>query len=119
METAPCGGGCNLSTPDAPGPRVPEADMTHATEVVRFALDCIITMDRHGRILDFNPAAERVFGYRREDVVGREMAETVIPPSYRDRHRQALRRYLETGNPTILGKRLELTGMRADGTAVA
>ena len=47
--------------------------------------------------------------------IGQEMAELVIPPSLRERHREGLRRYLETGESRILGKRLELTGMRADG----
>jgi PAS domain S-box-containing protein len=79
------------------------------------ALDAVITMDHHGRIVAFNRAAETIFGYRSDSVAGREMAETIVPPSLRDRHRDGLARYLETGESRILGQRLEITGMRADG----
>ena len=80
------------------------------------ALDCVITMDHEGRVVDFNPAAERTFGYRHDEVIGREMAELIIPPSLRERHREGLKRYLVTGEGPVLGSRLELTGMRRDGT---
>jgi PAS domain S-box-containing protein len=84
--------------------------------ILESALDCVITMDHDGKILEFNPAAERTFGYQREDVVGKEMAELIIPPSLRQAHREGLARYLATGEGPVLGKRLELTGVRADET---
>ncbi len=87
----------------------------HKSAIVRGALDCIITMDHAGRIVEFNPAAEATFGYRRDDVLGREMAELIIPPALRDRHRQGFARHLATGESTILGKRLEISAIRADG----
>lgn len=80
------------------------------------ALDCIVSITHEGTITEFNAAAERTFGHRREDVMGRELAATIIPPAYRDRHRAGLARYLETGEGSILGRRLELTALRADGT---
>ena len=80
------------------------------------ALDCIITMDHEGRILEFNPAAEEVFGYSRDEAIGREMAELIIPEQLREAHRTGLRRLIETGQPTIAGRRLETTALRADGT---
>jgi len=83
--------------------------------VLESALDAVITMDHEGRIVEFNPAAEKLFGYAREAALGQEMAELVIPPSLRDRHREGLRHYLETGEGPILGRHLELTGLRADG----
>ncbi len=92
-----------------------ESDARKAA-VLETALDCIITMDQSGNIIDFNPAAERTFGYRREDVVGREMAGFIIPASLRERHRQGLARYLTTGEGPVLGTRLELTALRADGS---
>jgi len=78
------------------------------------ALDCIIGMDHEGRVIEFNAAAERTFGYSRAEVMGREMAELIIPPALREPHRYALARYLETGEGRLFGRRLELTGMRAD-----
>src|SRR4051812_4173753 len=80
------------------------------------SLDSIVSMDHLGRVVEFNAAAELMFGYAAGDVVGREMAELIIPPALRDSHREGLRRYLETGERQVIGRRLEITGMRADRT---
>ena len=80
------------------------------------ALECIIMIDHHGEILEFNPAAEVVFGYTRANILGKNIAEVIIPPSLRDQHRRGLAKYLATGEGPVLGKQVELTGMRADGT---
>ena len=79
------------------------------------ALDAVIAMDHRGILTDFNPAAERMFGYRRDDVVGRELAQLVIPPELRDQHRQGLARYLQTGEGPFLNRRVETRGYHADG----
>jgi PAS domain S-box-containing protein len=128
----------------AHGPRAPDAELldlmaglgaqigqyierTHAQEVVsesdalktsilESALDCVITMDGAGRVVEFNPAAEATFGYAREAAVGADMAELIIPPAFRERHRAGLARYRETGDGPMLNRRLELTALRADGT---
>ncbi|HXF56748.1 MAG TPA: PAS domain S-box protein [Actinomycetota bacterium] len=86
------------------------------TAILESALDCVVVIDHEGRIVEFNPAAERTFGYRKEEVLGRELAEVLIPPPLRTRHREGLRRYLETGESRVLGRRLEVAAMRADGT---
>ena len=80
------------------------------------ALDCIITIDAEGRVTEFNPAAEKTFGYTREEILGKQLAETIIPPSMRDAHRRGMRRYLETGEGPVLGKRIEISALRADGS---
>jgi PAS domain S-box-containing protein len=80
------------------------------------ALDCVIMADASGRVVEFNPAAERTFGYSRAEALGRTMAELIVPPSLRERHSTAFARFVETGQGTMLGRRLELTGMRADGS---
>jgi PAS domain S-box-containing protein len=77
------------------------------------ALDAIVTIDHRGDVVEFNPAAERIFGVRREDALGREMAALIIPPRLRDSHREALRRTVEGRKGELLGRRLELTGLRA------
>jgi two-component system, cell cycle sensor histidine kinase and response regulator CckA len=79
------------------------------------ALDCIISISQEGRIIEFNAAAEKVFGYPRAEVLGRQLAETIIPPSLRERHRRGLAHYLATGDGPILGKRIEMPAMRANG----
>jgi PAS domain S-box-containing protein len=86
--------------------------------IMESALDCIVVTDHTGAITEFNPAAERTFGYRRDDVVGSELADVIIPPSHREAHRQAFARYLVTGQARMLGKRLEMRAMRADGSTI-
>jgi PAS domain S-box-containing protein len=66
-------------------------------------------------VVEFNPAAERTFGYRREQAIGSEMAELIIPPALRARHRSGFSRLLATGEERLVDRRIELTGMRADG----
>ena len=86
------------------------------SDVLQTALDCIIGMDADGRVIDWNPAAEHTFGWTRDEVVGREMAELIIPPQYRHLHRDGLAKYLKTGDGPVFGKRLELTALRRDGS---
>jgi PAS domain S-box-containing protein len=84
--------------------------------IVDSALDCIVTIDHEGCITEFNPAAERTFGYRRNDVLGRPLANVIVPLSLREKHRQGFARYLATGDARVLGKRIEMTAVRADGS---
>jgi PAS domain S-box-containing protein len=84
--------------------------------VIDAALDCIITIDATGTIIEFNPAAVRTFGFSREDAVGRELAEAIVPLRLREQHRHALRRAVDTGQTRILGQRLEMPAQCADGT---
>ena len=80
------------------------------------ALDCVVTIDADSRILEFNPAAEVTFGYQRNAVLGRGLPELIIPPEFREKHRQGMARYLATGKGPLLGKRLEVEAIRADAS---
>ncbi len=82
------------------------------------AYDCVIGMDHRGRVIEFNQAAEETFGYRRDEAVGNDLAELIVPPELRDRHRQGLARYMETGESRILNKRTELSARRRDGSTI-
>jgi PAS domain S-box-containing protein len=84
--------------------------------ILEVALDAVVVMDADGVITDFNPAAETMFGLARDEAVGRTVGETLVPPALRERHWEGLRRHLETGESRILGRRLELEAVRADGT---
>jgi PAS domain S-box-containing protein len=84
--------------------------------VLAAALDGIITIDQDGKVIEFNPAAERIFGYRGADVLGREMGELLIPPTLRQSHRRGLARYLATGEGPVLGQRIEMPALRSNGT---
>ena len=83
--------------------------------VLASSLDAVITMDHRGRVVEFNPAAEELFGYTEQEALGEEMAALVIPQHLRDAHRNGLKRYLETGESNIIGHRVELTAARANG----
>jgi PAS domain S-box-containing protein len=88
------------------------------TAILESALDAIITIDHRGRIIDFNPAAERTFGYARRAVIGKDLADTIVPHELRDAHRRGLARYLTTGEGPVLGKRVEFSALCADGSSV-
>ena len=85
---------------------------------VESAFDCIVTIGEDGAIVEFNAAAERTFGHARADVVGRSLAEVIIPPALREAHSAGMRRFLATGEQRLLGKRLELPAMRANGEQI-
>ena len=80
------------------------------------ALDAVVSIDRDGAIVEFNPAAERIFGFTREAVIGGKMADLLVPPALRAAHRAGFDRYLATGEGKFAGKRVEVTALRADGS---
>ncbi|MCB9585378.1 MAG: PAS domain S-box protein [Polyangiaceae bacterium] len=81
------------------------------------ALDAIITIDDRGRVVEFNRAAEELFGYTTREAVGQELAQLVIPAVDREAHREGLERQ-RTGQPSrVLGKRIELTAQRKSGAS--
>jgi two-component system NtrC family sensor kinase len=93
----------------------------HASEVLNAAitasaLDCIIAIDETGLVIEFNPAAEQTFGYKRADAIGRPIGELIVPPALRQRHTEGFQRYLQTGKANVLDRRIEIDGMRADGS---
>ncbi|MGE3294442.1 MAG: PAS domain S-box protein, partial [Geminicoccaceae bacterium] len=94
-----------------------ESRHTYAA-VLEAALDCFVSIDSDGRIIEFNPAAEQTFGYSAGEVRGRELHELLIPAALRGAHVAGMRRYLETGESRILGRRLEVTALRKDGTTI-
>jgi PAS domain S-box-containing protein len=92
------------------------ASEARKSAVLETALDCIISINHVGTVVEFNPAAEKTFGYRPDQVIGKELAEVIIPTSLRERHRKGLARYLATGEGPVLNQRLELSALHADGS---
>jgi len=86
--------------------------------IIDTALDGVIVMDHEGRIVKFNPAAEQIFGYRRGEVLGQLLADTIIPAALREQHRNGLAHYLASGKAKLLGQRIEIAGSRVDGTQI-
>ena len=78
--------------------------------ILETALDAVVIMKSDGIVADWNDRAMSVFGWSRDEAVGRTMADLVIPERYREAHRKGLRRYLETGK--VIGRRIEVSGLR-------
>jgi PAS domain S-box-containing protein len=84
--------------------------------VLASTLDAIVAIDAQGHITEFNRAGEETFGYKRDDVIGKPLHEMIIPERYREAHVSGLKRFLETGEERVIGRRLELPAMRSDGS---
>ncbi|MEP6668546.1 MAG: PAS domain S-box protein [Chthoniobacter sp.] len=84
--------------------------------IVDTALDAVLLMDDAGIIVDWNPAAEQIFGWHREEVIGQPLAERIIPEDLRAAHYRGMAHLKETGHGPVFGKRLELPALRRDGT---
>jgi PAS domain S-box-containing protein len=84
--------------------------------IIDTALDAVLLMDSGGLIVDWNPAAERIFGWRRDEVLGRSLADCIIPEELRAVHNRGLAHLKATGEGPVFGKRLELPALRRDGT---
>ena len=86
--------------------------------ILEAALDAIVTIDHEGKVFEWNPAAEKMFGHRRAAVLGKDLADLIVPPSFRNSHRAGLSRFFGSGETesAMVGKRVELKALRADGT---
>jgi PAS domain S-box-containing protein len=83
--------------------------------IIDTALDAVIGMDHRGYILGWNRRAETIFQWTREEAIGRDLADTIIPPQYREAHRRGLQQFLRSGEGPVLNRRIEITGLRRDG----
>jgi len=95
-----------------------DADRTRMRAIVESALDAIVVMESSGAIVEFNPAAELLFGYTRDQAIGRPLRDLLVPHAYRAAHTAAVARNVATGESSILDQRLRLPALRADGTEV-
>ncbi len=92
-----------------------ELEARRQKAILHAALDGIVLADSDGRIVEVNPAAERIFGLERSVAIGIKFADAIVPPSQRARHDAAFERYLATGESHILGKQFELSAINAEG----
>lgn len=83
--------------------------------LVATANDAVITIDTASRVMDWNNAAERMFGYGRAEVLGRSLTELIIPHCHRDQHTAGIARYLQGGKPHFLNRRVETKALRRNG----
>jgi PAS domain S-box-containing protein len=83
--------------------------------ILDVALDCVVLMDESGRIVQFNPAAERTFGYAAAEAVGTPLDALVVPADQAGSQHEGLARYLGSGQMAVLNRRLELSAVRRSG----
>ncbi len=89
-----------------------------AREIIATALDGVVQMDASGTIIDWNPQAEAIFGWQRDEAIGKVLGDLIVPERHRPGHSAGLARYLQEGDSAILGRRLELEALRRDGKEV-
>ncbi|MDQ4132694.1 MAG: PAS domain S-box protein [Actinomycetota bacterium] len=90
----------------------------HARMIIETARKPYVAMDTSGRIVDWNTRAEEVFGWRREEVAGRTVEETLVPPEFRRHHAEGLARFLATGEERLIGRQEELEALRSNGSII-
>lgn len=93
-----------------------QKNMARTQLMVDAALDGIISMDQNGNVVAWNRQAEKIFGYASSEALGQELAKLIIPASQRERHRQGLARFRVSDEAPMIGKRLEMSGIRADNS---
>lgn len=92
----------------------PEHELARYRALFRSTQDAIVQADARGRIVAWNPAAETMFGYEAEEVLGEPLTR-IMPERYRAGHRRGLQRFLDTGEPRLIGETIQLEGQRKDG----
>ena len=100
-----------MTKPGSPSPK----DHSRYTAFVAAAFDAIITIDDNGRVLEFNPSAETMFGWTAQEAIGKLISDLIIPFRYRKDHKQGVRHYLNTGEAPVLGNRINIEVLHHDG----
>jgi PAS domain S-box-containing protein len=95
--------------------RVAQASQAKLQAIVDTALDAVVRMDRQGRIVGWNAQAEKIFGWKGEEVLGRDLSECIVPERHRAAHRNGLARYEKSGVGGVLDSRIETYALRRDG----
>jgi diguanylate cyclase (GGDEF)-like protein/PAS domain S-box-containing protein len=86
--------------------------------ILQTSQEAFISIDEHGLVHEWNPQAERLFGWARDEIVGRPVVQTIIPRRHRDAHLSGLARFLASDDAPMMARRLEVEGLRRDGTEV-
>lgn len=95
--------------------REKQASESRLHAILEGALDAVVITDRRGLVVEWNPQAEIIFGFSRQEAVGKQLAELIIPSQYREAHAKGMQRFLSTGQEKILRRRIEITALRNSG----
>jgi len=96
-----------------------ERSLSDATQrlqaLIASANDAVVTIDERSNIVDWNAAAERMFGWSRQEALGRTLTELIIPPAFRQNHLDGIQRFLRDGTAQIFNRRVEASALRRNG----
>jgi len=92
-----------------------KSSKAHAVGIIESARDAFVGMDEQGNIIDWNPEAERILGFSKNETLGKSLADTIVPPEFREAHGEGLKHYLETGKHKVLNKHIEITALHKNG----
>jgi PAS domain S-box-containing protein/putative nucleotidyltransferase with HDIG domain len=95
-----------------------QEEQKQSRQIIETARDAFVSIDAEGIITDWNPCAADVFGWSREEALGRLVTETIIPPEFREVHKKGIEHYLATGEGPILNQHLEITALHRDGHTI-
>ncbi len=84
-------------------------------KIIDTSLDAVININEHGVITEWNCQAEKIFGYSREEVMGENMGDIIVPPQHREAHNKGMKRFLKTGEGPVLNTRIEITAVNRAG----
>jgi len=93
-------------------------NMSRLKAITDSAQDAIVMMDPEGRFSFWNPAAERIFGFTEQDVLGRSLHQTIAPPSFQEAYEPAFAKFRETGRGDAINRTVELKALRKDGIEI-
>jgi PAS domain S-box-containing protein len=108
------------ATEDNARARAAEARLQQSEErtrlIIHSALDAVIAIDPEGRVAEWNPQAAAIFGWSRDQTIGKRLSEVIIPEKHREVYEKGLQRYAAEGEGPLLNRRIELSALRSDGT---
>ncbi|HUR84742.1 MAG TPA: ATP-binding protein [Solirubrobacteraceae bacterium] len=87
-------------------------------EIIESSHDAFVSIDAKGTIIAWNRTAEELFGWPAAVAIGRPLARTIIPPALRAHHQRGLERFVQTGEPHVLKRRLEMMALHRDGSEI-
>ena len=93
-----------------------KAAKEHAEQIIIFAQEAFVAVDEHGRIIEWNPEAEKTFGWSRNEILGRKLVETIVPVAFREEYSKEHARFMATGENHFMGKHIELSALHKNGT---
>ncbi len=96
-----------------------QARESHLLNLLSLARDAVVAMDTQGLVTDWNPAAEKLLGYSREQAIGAKLSNLIIPAAQRPAHEAGLKRFLATRQATILNRLIEVEAQHRDGSLIA